>query len=161
MESTENVLMGTQNVQSLNELLTFEKKNYRINQIKLICAVACVVICAAIAIALFVNVAKITNRVQEVSAVMTEAGESINEVAKSLNEIDFEALSDSVTTFTSIGTETIDQIKTSTQGLDTMLEEVRASMIKLGSVDINELNNGIKTLNDVLEPLRKFANMFQ
>lgn len=159
--------MTSQTVQSaaetsdlaLQELLQYEKKNLRINRIKLGCALGCVALILVIALILSINVGKITKRVNEVSDVMTEAGESINVVAKNLNEINFDTLSASVQSFADTGTETVEQIKHATVGLDVMLKDVHESIQKLGSVDIDELNNGIKTLNSVLDPLAKFFHV--
>ena len=146
---------------SIEELIRYEKKNLRINRIRLVCSLIAVALCVIIAVVLSVNVGRVVNEVEKVSDVMTEAGESINEVAKSLNEIDFATLEKSVETFADVGTETIRQIQNSTKDLDTILEEVRTSINRLGSVNIDELNNGIRTLNDVLEPLANFFHLFQ
>lgn len=146
---------------SIEELIRYEKKNLRINRIRLVCSLIAVALCVIIAVVLSVNVGRVVNEVEKVSDVMTEAGESINEVAKSLNEIDFATLESSVETFADVGTETIRQIQNSTKDLDTILEEVRTSINRLGSVNIDDLNNGIKTLNDVLEPLANFFHLFQ
>lgn len=146
---------------SIEELIRYEKKNLRINRIRLVCSLIAVALCVIIAVVLSVNVGRVVNEVEKVSGVMTEAGESINEVATSLNEIDFATLEKSVETFADVGTETIRQIQNSTTDLDTILEEVRTSINRLGSVNIDDLNNGIKTLNDVLEPLANFFHLFQ
>ena len=146
---------------SIEELIRYEKKNLRINRIRLVCSLIAVALCVIIAVVLSVNVGRVVNEVEKVSDVMTEAGESINKVATSLNEIDFATLEKSVETFADVGTETIRQIQNSTKDLDTILEEVRTSINRLGSVNIDDLNNGIKTLNDVLEPLANFFHLFQ
>lgn len=146
---------------TLEELLRYEKKNLLINRIKLVCAALCVVICIVVAIILTVNVGKITKEVESVSAVLTETGENIDVVAKDLNKIDFEALGTSIQSFAEVGTETIEQIKTSTQGLDEIMEQVKIAVGNLSDVNIEELNNGIKTLSDVLTPLAKFFNAFR
>ena len=159
METTQSTMTPSSNEsleQTIRELRDFEKRNLRINRIKLICAAAAVVVCMIIALVLVINVGKITREVESASKVMTEAGESINEVAKNLNEIDFEALGTSVQTFTDIGTDTVEQIKTSTQGLDTLLIEAHTALENLSSVNIEELNSGIEKLNAVLEPLARF-----
>ena len=151
---------ATETDQTMQELLRYEKKNLRINRIKLGCALGCVALILVIALILSINVGRITQRVNEVSDVMTEAGESIDAVAKSLQDINFDTLSASVQSFAEAGTETIEQIKDATQGLDVMLDDVHESIQKLGNVHIDELNNGIKTLSSVLEPLAKFFNAF-
>ena len=160
MESM-NQMPSDAHEQSLSELVRYEKKNLRINRIRLACSLLCLVLLVAIALVLSMNVGKIYRNVEDVTAVMTDAGKSINEVAESLNEIDFEALSSSVQTFTTVGTETIEQIKTATEGLDTMLDDVHEAVIRIGNVNIDDLNNGIKTLNDVLEPIARFFNAFK
>lgn len=158
----ENMQTGTPGEleKTLSELRDYEKKNLRINRIKLICAAAALAVCVVIAAVLIGNVKKITNEVENTAAVMNKAGESINDVAESLSEIDFEALSTSVQTFTGIGTETIEQIKTSTEGLDTLIEDAHTAIGNLSSVNIDDLNSGIKRLNEVLEPLANFFNIF-
>ena len=147
--------------ETLKELLRCEKKSLKINRIKLVCAILCVVICAVVAIVLTVHVNRITKEVEAVSAVMTETGSNIDTVAKELSEIDFESLSTSVQSFANVGTETIEQIKSSTQGLDDIMEQVRIAVGNLNEINIDELNNGIKTLSDVLEPLARFFNVFR
>ena len=145
---------------TLKELLQYEKKNLRINRIKLVCAAACVVTCIVVALILGINVGKIAKQVEEVSAVLSETGENIDKVALDLEEVDFEALGKSVQAFAEVGTETIEQIKASTEGLDEIMAQVKIAVENLSDINIDELNTGIKTLNDVLEPLARFFNIF-
>ena len=161
MEAVQPNLTNNAQEESIKELLRYEKKNLRINRIKLICAIACVVLCAIVAIVVIVNVGKITKEVESVSAVMTQTGENIDKVAQELDGIDFEALETSVQTFATVGTETIEQIKASTEGLDEVMAQVKLAVTNLSDINIDELNTGIKTLNDVLEPLAKFFSVFR
>ena len=146
---------------TLQELLRYEKKNLRINRIKLLCAALCVVICAVVAIVLIKNVNTITKEVETVSEVMTQTGENIDAVANDLSKIDFETLGISVQAFADVGTETIEQIKASTQGLDEIMAQVKIAVTNLSDINIDELNKGIKTLNDVLKPLEKLVEYFK
>ena len=161
MEAVQPNLTNNAQEESIKELLRYEKKNLRINRIKLICAIACVVLCAIVAIVVIVNVGKITREVESVSAVMTQTGENIDKVAQELDGIDFEALETSVQTFATVGTETIEQITASTEGLDEVMAQVKLAVTNLSDINIDELNTGIKTLNDVLEPLAKFFSVFR
>ena len=160
IKQTETVDL-TDKKDGINELIRYEKKNLLINRIKLGLIATAAAVIILIAVMLSVNIGKITHKIEEVSAVMTDAGESINTVANNLKKIDFEELGASVQAFTTVGTETIEQIKNATEGLDTMLSDVNEAVKKLGNVDIDELNNGIKTLNDVLQPLADFFSVFK
>lgn len=155
LQTTENKAVQEDTMQ---ELLRYEKKNLRINRIKLICAAMSVVICIAVAIILVVNVGRIAKQVEDVSAVLTETGENIDHVAKDLSEINFEALGASVQAFADVGTETIEQIGGATKGLDQVIDEIRAAVNNLSAINIEQLNDGIKTLNDVLAPLARLFN---
>ena len=146
---------------TLKELLRYEKKNLRINRIKLLCALACVVLCAIVAVVLIFNVNKIVQRVETVSEIVIQTGDNIDKVAKSLNDVDFEALSTSAQAFADVGTETIEQIRDATTGLDEVMEQLKAAAENISDININELNNGIKTLNDILDPMAKFFGIFR
>ena len=146
---------------SIEELKQLERKNLRLNRIKLICLALTTAACVLICVMLLVNIGKITKNIDDLSAVMTEAGSNINTVAQDLQKLDFEALGDSVETFATTGAETVDQIKSSTQGLETLIEQISNAMKNLQSINIEQLNDSIQEMHDVLEPLSKFFKAFQ
>lgn len=147
-------------LKSIEELKTYEKKNLRINRIKLICAFIAAALCVVIAIVLIGSAGRITENIDSISATMTEAGNNINLVAEDLQKIDFELLGNSVQSFADTGTETISQIKEATTGLDTILDEAEGAIQNISSINIDQLNQSIKELHDVLEPLANFFNIF-
>lgn len=146
---------------SIEELKQLERKNLRLNRIKLICLALTTAACVLICVMLLVNIGKITKNIDDLSAVMTEAGSNINTVAQDLQKLDFEVLGESVETFATTGAETIDQIKSSTQGLETLIEQISNAMKNLQSINIEQLNDSIREMHDVLEPLSKFFKAFQ
>lgn len=156
MESITNEPMQ----KTIEELRTFEKKNLLINRIKLGITAFLAVLCIVIAVVLIKNVSRISKNIDDLSAVVTEAGENINEVATDLQKIDFVALGDSAKTFADVGTETTQQIKDATSGLDTILSDAEQALQSISSINIDQLNADIKALHDVLEPLSNFFKVF-
>lgn len=146
---------------TIEELRTLEKKNLRINRIKLVCALIAVVLCVVIAIVLFVNIGAISKNIEDLSVAMTEAGNNINVVAEDLQKIDFVSLGESAQAFTQTGTETIGQIKDATSGLDTILSEAETALKNISKINIDQLNQSIQELQDALQPLANFAKLFQ
>lgn len=146
---------------SIEELKQLERKNLRLNRIKLICLALTTAACVLICVMLLVNIGSITKNIDDLSAVMTEAGSNINTVAQDLQKLDFKALGESVETFATTGAETVDQIKSSTQGLETLIEQISNAMKNLQSINIEQLNDSIQEMHDVLEPLSKFFKAFQ
>lgn len=146
---------------SIEELKQLERKNLRLNRIKLICLALTTAACVLICVMLLVNIGKITKNIDDLSAVMTEAGSNINTVAQDLQKLDFRALGESVETFATTGAETVDQIRSSTQGLETLIEQISNAMKNLQSINIEQLNDSIQEMHDVLEPLSKFFKAFQ
>lgn len=147
-------------IKTIEELRTYEKKNLRINRIRLFCAAVSVVLCIVIAVMLSVNIGRIAEDINGVSAAITETGENINIVAMDLQKIDFSEIVASAQTFTETGTETINQIKYATKGLDSILDEADSALKNISNINIKQLNESIQELHDVLEPLAKFFNIF-
>lgn len=143
-------------IRTIEELRTFEKKNLRINRIKLCCSAVAAILCVIIAIVLSVYIGRITKNIDELSAVMTEAGENINIVAEDLQKIGFEKLGNSVQMFADVGTETLNQIKDATSGLDSILDNANDAIRNISSINIDQLNQSIQELHDVLQPLANF-----
>ncbi len=148
-------------LKTIEELRTLEQKNLRINRIKLICALTAVVLCILIAIILSVNVGRITRNINDLTAAVEETGTNINLVAEDLQKIDFELLGNSVQAFADSGTETIQQIKDATAGLDTILGEAQTALKNISGINIKQLNESIQELHDVLQPLANFFQIFQ
>ncbi len=148
-------------VKTIEELRTYEKKNLRINRIKLCCSAVAAILCIIIAIVLSVYIGRITKNIDDLSAVMTEAGENITIVAEDLQKIDFEKLGGSVQMFAVTGTETINQVKEATKGLDVILDNANDAITNISNINIAQLNQSIQELHDVLKPLADFFNVFR
>jgi len=160
METTQNTSEQETLAKTIEEIRTYEKKNLRVNRIKMICSVISVALCIMIAVLLSINIGQITRDIDDISATMTEAASNINIVAQDLQKINFEELSGSVQLFANAGTETINQIKEATTGLDRILDEAEEAIKNISSINIENLNESIQELHDVLQPLAKLANMF-
>ena len=137
--------------QTLSELRDYEKKNLKMNRIKMICVIAIAAIAFLTALILIINVGSVTSKIETLSKSVTETSETINAVAKDLNQVDLQKLAASIQTIADDGEDAILSIgKSAGEALE-----------KINSIDIDELNAGIKTLSEVLEPLAKFFKAFQ
>lgn len=137
--------------QTLSELRDYEKKNLKMNRIKMICVIAIAAIAFLTAMILIINVGSVTSKIETLSKSVTETSETINAVAKDLNQVDLQKLAASIQTIADDGEDAILSIgKSAGEALE-----------KINSIDIDELNAGIKTLSEVLEPLAKFFKAFQ
>ncbi len=145
---------------TIEELRAYEKKNLRINRFRLLCSAAAMVLLAVVLILLLVNVRSITKQIEDVSKVVIETGTNVNTVAEDLSKVDFETLGKSMQNIADVGEDTLKQVSKAAGGLDTMMENAGKVMDHLNSIDFDDLNNGIKSLNEVLEPLSKFFNIF-
>ena len=145
---------------SIDELRTYEKKNLRINRIRMICSAACLLILIFAVIMLSVNIGKIVKNIDEVSAAVLETGNNINLVAQDLSKVDFETLGKSIQGIADIGEETLLEINQAAGELETLMTNAETAMNHINSVNFDDLNSGIQKLNDVLEPLAKVLNIF-
>lgn len=146
--------------QTIDELRKYEKKNLFINRIRMICSAACLLLLIIAIVLISINVGKIMKQVDAVSEVLLKTGETINTVAEDLSKVDFEKLGKSIQNITDIGEDTLKQINQSASELDTLISSAEAAMNHLNSINFDDLNNGIQKLNEVLEPLAKFFNIF-
>ena len=146
--------------QTIDELRKYEKKNLFINRIRMICSAACLLLLIIAIVLISINVGKIMKQVDAVSETLLKTGETINTVAEDLSKVDFEKLGKSIQNITDIGEEPLTQITTSASELDTLHSSAEEAMNPLQSIHFADLNNGIQKLNEVLEPLAKFFNIF-
>ena len=146
--------------QTIEELRKYEKKNLRINRIRMLCSAAALLLLVIAFVLLSVNLGKIMKEIDEVSGVVLETGNNINTVAEDLTKVDFEKLGKSIQGIADIGEDTLKQINQSAGELETMISAAETAMDHINSVNFDDLNSGIQRLNDVLEPLSKFFNIF-
>ncbi len=137
--------------QTLSELRDYEKKNLKMNRIKMICVIVIAAIAFLTALILLINVGSVTAKIETLSKSIAETSENINGVAKDLNQVDLQKLAASIQTIADDGEDT----------LLTIGKSAGEALAKINSIDIDELNAGIKTLSEVLEPLAKFFSAFQ
>lgn len=142
------------------ELREYEKKNLLINRIRLWILSGCLVLGIAMLIFVFCYMGGFMQRADTAVEVLTEAGNNINTLAEDLEKMDFENLGKSLSNIVSVSEVTIGEIHQAAGGLDSLIRDADEAMQHINSVNYEELNNGIKRLNDVLEPLAKFFNIF-
>lgn len=147
--------------QTIEELRSFEKKNLRINRIRMICSIASLSLLIIALILLSVNIGKVAKVIDEVSTIATETGNNINIVAQDLGKVDFEKLGKSIQGIADIGEDTLKQVNHAAGQLDNLIKGAETAMEHINSVNFEDLNNGIQRLNDVLEPLANFFNLLR
>lgn len=159
-----NLNAGVQSLErytkAIEELRDFEKKNLRVNRFRLFCSLIAIALCAALLILVVRNMRGVVAKVSDTADVLTETGEKLSEVADNLNKVDYETLGKSMQAVADVGEETLGQIYTATSGLDALLTNAGTAVENLNNIDIQKLNDGIQRLNDILEPLAKFFNVF-
>ncbi len=127
---------------SENELLSELVKNSRKQLFYArVRTLASIVIAAAVVICLVILMPVVLNTMSQVNGIMSQASETI-------------VIADSA----------IESITEMCENMDTFItenaESVGTVMKEIGSVDFKGLNDAIKDLGDVIEPLAKFFNRF-
>ncbi len=151
----------------LKQILDAQKKQIRLARIRLVLSAVCVVLLAAALVTVFLTVQYVQTQVDTAVGALKETAGNVNEIAEDLKTIDFAALEQSYRSLADVGTETMTALQDEIEGIGTLseqaekiLENVGTALDKLNSVDIDSLNEGIKRLNEVLEPLSNFFSAF-
>ena len=148
------------NVQdALSELKQMEKRNLSLNRIKMICMA---VIAGMIVIAgtlMMISVRRFVKKTEEVAVSVKTASDNINAIAKDLNEIDYIDLGRKLQSIVDSADESMKTVGASAGNLEQLISDSKTTMERLKSLDIDGLNDGINTLNDILAPLAKFFNL--
>ncbi len=152
---------NTELVEAIRELRGYEKKNLRINRIRLIISAVGLVICIALAVFVYRNVGSIVKKADTALDALTDAGNNINTLSEEIEKMDLEKLGKSLGNIVDISEETIGEIHQAVGGLDQLVKDADDAMQHINSVDFENLNNGIQSLNDVLEPVASFFNVFK
>ena len=152
---------GAELTAAIRELQRLEKKNLLINRIKLAIAFACLLICIILAVFVFRNLGSLIQKTDTAVEVLTEAGNNINTLAGDLEKMDFEKLGKSLSNIVDISEDTIGEIHQAVGGLDQLVKDADDAMQHINSINFEDLNNGIRQLNDILEPVAKFFNVFK
>ncbi|MBQ6235924.1 MAG: hypothetical protein IJK54_08385 [Clostridia bacterium] len=152
---------NTELVEAIRELRGYEKKNLRINRIRLIISAVGLVICIALAVFVYRNVGSIVKKADTALDALTDAGNNINTLSEEIEKMDLEKLGKSLGNIVDISEETIGEIHQAVGGLDQLVKDADDAMQHINSVDFENLNNGIQSLNDVLEPVANFFNVFK
>ena len=165
MESNLNTVSVPDNNEQLKqmfeEMRTYEKKNLRINRIRMVCTIAGLTLLIVVLIALLVNVGTVVRKVNAVSEVAIKTVNNINAIAEQVTKVDLEKLGNSIQNVAELGEETLQQVKDATEGLDVLVKDADEAMQHINSVNFEDLNNGIQGLNDVLAPIANFFNIFK
>lgn len=152
---------NTELIETLRTLHTYEKKNLRINRIRLIISVISLMICIILAIFVFRNVGAFTKKADIALDSLTNAGNNINALSGRIEKLDIEKLAKSLGNIVEVSEETIDEIHNAVGGLDQLVKDADDAMQHINSVNFEDLNNGIQRLNDVLEPIANFFKFFK
>lgn len=152
---------GEQLKQMFEEMRGYEKKNLRINRIRMVCSLAGLTLLIVALIVILVNVGTIVHKVNTVSEAAIKTVNNINTIAEQVTKIDLEKLGNSIQNVARLGEETLAQVKDATKDLGTLVSDADNAMQHINSVNFEDLNNGIQRLNDVLAPVAKFFNIFQ
>ena len=153
--------INTELAEAIRTLHSYEKKNLRINRIRLIISVVSLVICIILAIFVFRNVGSITKKADTALDALTDAGNNINELSEEIEKMDLEKIGKSLGNIVDVSEETIGEIHQAVGGLDQLVKDADDAMQHINSVDFENLNKGIQTLNDVLEPVANFFRIFK
>lgn len=152
---------NTELIETLRTLHRYEKKNLRINRIRLIISVISLMICIILAIFVFRNVGAFTKKADIALDSLTNAGSNINALSGRIEKLDIEKLAKSLGNIVEVSEETIDEIHNAVGGLDQLVKDADDAMQHINSINFEDLNNGIQRLNDVLEPIANFFKFFK
>ena len=115
----------------------YAKKQYKMS---LISAGANVLVLGLVVFLIVTLLPKINSTFENLNVVM----ENIETITNELTAVDIEGMVDNIDDLVSGSSESLNQ-----------------AMEKINAIDINKLNSAIENLNDAVEPLAKFANMFK
>lgn len=152
---------NTELIETLKTLHRYEKKNLRINRIRLIISVISLVICFILAIFVFQNVGAFTKKADTALDALTDAGNNINALSEEIEQMNLEKLGKSLGNIVDVSEETIGEIHNAVGGLDQLVKDADDAMQHINSINFEDLNNGIQRLNDVLEPVANFFKFFK
>ena len=163
MENTVAVQNDTNKelLDAIKELRDSEKKNLRINRIRLATALLCLVVCVIAAIVVFGKAGALMKKADTALDALTDAGNNINALSEEIEKMDLEKLGKSLGNIVDVSEETIGEIHQAVGGLDQLVKDADDAMQHINSVDFENLNNGIQRLNDVLEPVADFFKRLQ
>ncbi len=162
---------AAQNMDVSNDLLKqiseTQKKEIRLARIRLILSAACVLLLVIALITLLMTVQYVQTQVDTAIGTLKETAGNVNEIAENLKKIDFASLEQAYRSLADVGTETMTAFQEEVKGIgdlseqaEKILEDTGSALEKLNSVNVDSLNEGIKRLNDVLEPLSNFFSAF-
>ena len=147
--------------QMFEEMRGYEKKNLRINRIRMICSIAGLALLIIALIVVLVNVGTVVHKVNTVSEAAIKTVNNINTIAEQVTKVDLEKLGNSIQDVAELGEETLQQVKDATADLGSLVKNADDAMQHINSVNFEDLNNGIQRLNDVLEPVANFFKIFK
>ena len=152
---------NTELAETIRQLHSFEKKNLMINRIRLIISSVSLLICIALAIFVFRNIGSLTKKADTALDALTDAGNNINALSEEIEKMDLERLGKTLGNIVDVSEDTIGEIHQAVGGLDQLVKDADDAMQHINSINFEDLNNGIQRLNDVLEPVANFFNIFK
>ena len=115
----------------------YAKKQYRMS---LISAGANVMVLGLVVFLILTLLPKINSTFENLNAVM----ENVETITEELSAVDIEGMVDNIDGLVAGSSESLSQ-----------------AMKKINAIDIEKLNDAIRNLNDAVEPMARFANMFK
>ena len=146
---------------AIRELRDSEKKILQISRIRLATALLCLVVCVIVSIVVFGKFDAFMKKADTALDALTKAGNNINALSEKIEKINLEKIVKSLDNIVEVSGETIGEIHQAAGGLDQLIKDADNAMQHINSINYEELNNGIQRLNDILEPVANFFNIFK
>lgn len=149
--------------EKVDELRALEKKNYRINRIRMLCSILCLVLLTAAVAVLLVNIGRVMQEAQQITETVSNAGkkfeqvaDNIGEVVTDLNQVEFAELGKTLKEIADLSKNTVEKVNHSAENLEQVVETADTVLKNFSQVKIDSLNSGIEELNRVLNDIRIF-----
>ena len=147
----------------IDELHAIEKKNYRINRIRMASSILCLLLLAVTAFGLFVNIGSVMLKAQKITDTVSNAGKKFEEVAgnadevvQDLNQIEFAKLGKTLQEIADLSKNAVEQVNESAGDLEQIVQSADTVLKNFSELKIDSLNSGIEELNRVLGDIKAF-----
>ena len=147
----------------LEELRKYEKKNYRVNRIRMLCSILILLLCITAGVYLYRNGKDIMQKADKIAGTVSTVGSHFDkvagdfeDVAEDLKKVEFEKLGKSLQEIADISQDTVETANKAVGGLDNIVGTTETVLNNLNGLKIDALNDGIRELNEVLEDVKKF-----
>ncbi len=147
----------------VDELHTLEKKNYRINRIRMVSSILCLVLLSVSAVILLGNIGSVMQKTQQITETVLNAGkkfdqvaDNIDEVVKDLDQVEFAKLGKTLQEIADLSKSAVEQVNDSAGDLDQIVQSADTVLKNFSGLKIDSLNSGIDEFNRVLGDIKSF-----